>query len=155
MLRGAAVAWRHEGGSIATQVLTETVQYLATPVAYMAQTVFPSVGYTGNTASMNRHIAERTRTLGLVYLWSFVVTALLAGLLAARRTVNLKVVLQYWGFVVVVNALVNVFSSSVGFHIRYALPIFSIEIALLVWLASRALVSGRRQVGSESISVQV
>jgi hypothetical protein len=146
MLRGAAVALRHEGGSIATQVLTETVQSLATPVAYMAQTVFPSVGYTGNTTPMNRHITERTRTLGLIYLWSFIATALLAGLLAARRAVNLKGALQYWGFVVVVNALVNVFSSSVGFHIRYALPIFSIEIALVVWLASRALVPGRRQV---------
>lgn len=155
MLPGAAVAWRHEGGSIATQVLIETVQYLATPVAYIAQTVFPSVGYTGNTASTNRHITERTGTLGRVYLWSFVVAALLVGLLAARRTANLKGVLPFWGFVVVVNALVNVFSSSVGFHIRYALPIFSIEIALVVWLASQALVSGRGPVSTESISVQV
>jgi hypothetical protein len=140
MLRGSLVSVKRAGPSIAVHIAAETVQYIATPWMYAAYTVWPSLPGFGPTLWTNIHITQPSHLLGNIYLGLFVVVLLVATVLLSqgRRTLGFgRFAFAYLALIVVVNAVVNTLSSSLEFHIRYALPVFTIEAALGTWLLAR------------------
>lgn len=137
MVSGALTAVRHHGLSIAAHGAVEAAQYLVTPVTYVAFTIAPQLPGAESTSWTYSRMANWTPDLTLAYVAVFVALMLIAVVVAFKRFPPKgleKLTAVYWLFVVAVITAVHVGTSSLGFHLRYALPIFYIEIGLLVWL---------------------
>jgi hypothetical protein len=147
MLRGSMVSAKRAGISDSFHIIVENAQYMAAPWTYAAYTIWPSLPGAGPTLWTNIHITALHSLVGNLYLGLFVALLLVSTwlLLRSRTAHGLgRFTLGYLALVVAVCAVVNTLSSSLEFHIRYALPIFGIQCALLVWIVATSTAEHRQ-----------
>jgi hypothetical protein len=132
------VAVREEGPQIALQAAGDFVEYLFAPLNYARETVTQSSGPSDWTNS--RMSGSYSLLTGVYIGYSIILTAALLVLAVpqarwAFANPEVRGVAMLLGVTVVLLALMYAGRTAYDSHIRYALPIYMIQMEFLVWLA--------------------
>lgn len=147
MRDAAKVAIRYDAVGITKNIASSFIAYLVTPLAYAKESLLqPAAAGNYWTYWTNTRMAQAHPILTKIYQDSF--WAAFFGMIAVvlvRFKRAWTIILRYrrplafLGLTVIITAAVHTLQSSTGFHIRFALPIFIIEVGVLVWLAGQCL----------------
>jgi len=142
MKQAVKVAIKNNALSIVGNLTSTFFAYIATPFSYAKESLYhpnnPGSYWTYWTNSRMAQAQPRITHMYQNIFWILFFSTLLflvwhikAAFLIIRRYQNLMI---FWLVVVLVTAAMHTLQSSIGFHIRYALPIFSIESGMLIYI---------------------
>lgn len=140
VLVGAGLtSFKKNSAAISADIGRDVISYMAAPVAYSAQTLTRDSDYSRLTRRTNQKLIEATPGASKLYIGYGLAlhAALLLSFLVSRRVrgrliASLSTALMILAVVGVVS-VTHAFSSAIGFHIRYALPVYFLEIGYLLW----------------------
>lgn len=127
------------GFQIAAQTTVDIVEYLLAPFQYARESLFDEQSPTSWTNS--RMSAAHPLLTNIFTGYSFLLTAGLLLLFLSRlnkllREEQLRHILIFSGTMILLVSLMYALRTGMDFHIRYALPVYMIEIGLLLWFGT-------------------
>lgn len=127
------------GGAIVFQASVDYLEYLTTPFNYLRESLWGTDELTSWTAWTDSRMAGAHASLTYSYIKlgltliaaSFVL--FLAGWRTLWRLVAIRELLAFTLAAVLISALMYTVRTGIDFHIRYAMPIFALEVGLFLW----------------------
>lgn len=145
------------GAPIAYQAAGDLVEYLTAPLNYLRESVWGTDAVTSWTAWTDSRMAAAHESLTYAYInFGFVLIALafvlfVVALPSLWRTPAIRELLLFTGIAVLLTALMYTIRTGIDFHIRYALPIYTLEIGVFLWAAVLFVTGGN---GSEELPAE-
>lgn len=141
MIKGTEVAIRRKPLPIMKDLTTNFAEYMLAPLIYVGQSISGQPHDSGHfTYWTNSRMGQAHPKLTTLFITIFITLFALAFMYTAVNLNNInpftpkaRAPAAYWLLILVVAASVHVLQSSIGFHIRYALPIAAIELGFLLW----------------------
>jgi hypothetical protein len=138
MREAARVALREQGDRIAAQAAGDAIEYFTAPVNYSRESLLV---HSGPTDWTNTRMGGAHKKLTEIYLgFSFMLTFLLIAMVIPRipntwKDADVRNVVLLCAAAILLLSMMYAGRTAFDFHIRYALPIYMIEIGVLVWMA--------------------
>jgi hypothetical protein len=138
MIKGSIIALTNFAPEIAFKSLGDLVEYITAPFNYIRESIFPGKD---PTAWTNTRMAGKKPFLTSIYqmlshsilLICFFFSAI--NFLIVYKKNEVKKVFIFLGSVIFLFSLFFSLRTSLDFHIRYALPIYIIEVGTILWLS--------------------